>query len=690
MKRSTTNIIWILSLGIIVPIASSFLVSMLIPNWKVMQLALHSFIETLGLFAGISLALLLLLRQDRQSENGYYIWIASALIGMGILDGFHAAVPPGNGFVWLHSLAILVGGLLFSLIFLPNRINRSSIAGIVPGLAAFTGILIGVLAISFPTTLPTMLYEDGSFTRAAEILNIFGGLFFVIAATILIVRYNRQPKTEDLLFAFFCLLTGATGLLFPFSRAWTADWWLWHILRVIAYIVILGYGFYVFKKSEMEARKSVEVQAEIIERKKTEEELRSSESRYRTLVENIPQKVFLKDRNGHWISCNENMAHDLKLRPNEVVGKSDSDLFPKELAEKYMTDDKRIMESGKAEEIQEKYVQNGEERYVQTIKTPVRDENGGVNGVLGVFWDITERKLIEVKAAQRTADLIRVLKEVKEAINVLTPSASEVLAAATQVASGASETTAAVSETTATVEEVKQTAQVSNQKAKYISENAQKTAQVALSGKKAVEENIESVNRIREQVESIAESIVKLSEQGQAIGEIIATVTAIAEQVNLLSVNAAIEAARAGEQGKGFSVVAQEIKNLAEQSKQATAQVRAILNDVQKGISAAVMVTEQGSKAAEAGVTQAVEAGESISALAENVSEAAQAVTQIAASSQQQLVGMDQVVLAMENIKQASTESIASTKQVETSAQNLLRLSQKLMEMVEQFKLLAE
>jgi len=291
-------------------------------------------------------------------------------------------------------------------------------------------------------------------------------------------------------------------------------------------------------------------------------------------------------------------------------------------------------------------------------------------------------------AAQKKAEaeLTNILKEVQETTNVLSASSSEILAATTQVVSGSTETATAVSETTTTVEEVKQTSQLTSQKARYVSDNAEKAMQAAKAGRKAVEETVESVNHIREQIESIAESIVKLSEQGQAVGEIVATVTDIAEQVNLLSVNAAIEAARAGDQGKGFSVVAQEIKSLAEQSKQATSQVRTILNEVQKGISAAVMVTEQGSKAADAGVKQAAEAGQAIKVLTDSVTESAQAATQIAASSQQQTVGMDQVVDAMENIKKASAESLSSTKQVEISASDLNKLSQKLKDLVSKFK----
>jgi methyl-accepting chemotaxis protein len=265
-------------------------------------------------------------------------------------------------------------------------------------------------------------------------------------------------------------------------------------------------------------------------------------------------------------------------------------------------------------------------------------------------------------------------REINEGVGVLVSSSSEILATTAQLAAGSAETATAVSETTATVEEVKQTAQLASQKARYVSDSAQKAAQVSLAGRKSVEDAIAGMQRIQEQMESIAESIVQLSEQSQAIGEIIATVNDLAEQSNVLAVNAAIEAAKAGEQGKGFAVVAQEVKSLAEQSKQATTQVRAILGDIQKATSAAVLATEQGHKAVEAGVRQSGNANDAIRQLAESVNEAAQAATQIAASSQQQMVGMDQVALAMDNIKQASVQNVAGTRQAEVAAQGLHEL----------------
>jgi PAS domain S-box-containing protein len=138
-----------------------------------------------------------------------------------------------------------------------------------------------------------------------------------------------------------------------------------------------------------------EVNVDISERKKAEEGLRKSENKYKTLLESIPQKIFLKDINSVYISCSENYARDMKIKAEEIAGKTDYDFYPRELAEKYRADDKKIIESGETKDIEETYIQDGQERIVHTVKTLVRDEQGNVIGILGIFWDITKVKQTE-------------------------------------------------------------------------------------------------------------------------------------------------------------------------------------------------------------------------------------------------------------------------------------------------------
>ena len=264
-----------------------------------------------------------------------------------------------------------------------------------------------------------------------------------------------------------------------------------------------------------------------------------------------------------------------------------------------------------------------------------------------------------------------IIVPVRSTIEALSSASAEILAGTTQQAAGMREHSSAVTETVSTVDEVLQTSEQAAQRAQAVSESSQRAAQASHAGRKAVEDSVSAMGTVKEQAGSIAESILTLAEQAQAIGEIIATVNDIAEQTNVLSLNAAIEASRAGEHGKGFSVVANEVKALADQSKKATTQVRQILGEIQKATNAAVMVTEQGSKSVNEAIKTVNEAGTTIRTLADIIAEAVQAAAQIAASAAQQATGMRQIHQAMQNINQVSAQNLAATNQSEQAAKHL-------------------
>ena len=552
-----SRMIAVLLLGVLLPVAGNLVVREFFGDRQWDNIPLHAVVEALGSFAALSLATILIVLNRSSEGSPESTWIASALIGMGVLDGLHAVLLPGTCFVWLHSLATLAGGAFFALVWLPAGVARQPWARALPLKVAVVAVLAGAYSVAFPDDLPAMVHR-GVFTGTATALNLLGGGLFLVAAARLVIQYGKQGGFDRLLYTGLCLLFGSAGLLFDYSALWDGPWWVWHMLRLMAYVAVLVYMFAIFRRTGSELK---------------------------ALNESLELRVLERTRD-------------------------------------------------------------------------LESENA-------------ERKRAE-------ESLIEQARAIAEGTNVLAASVSEILTSTSQLASSAMETATSVSETTTTVMEVRQTAQLSSEKAGEVADSAKGVTRTSQAGLEAMDQAMEGMDQIRLQMEAIAGSTVRLSEQSQVIGEIISTVDGLAGQSNLLAVNAAIEAARAGEEGRGFAVVAEEIKSLAEQSKQATGQVRTILNDIQKATTGAVMAAEQGSKAVEAGADLSGKTREAVVALTESVSEAAQASAQIAASSREQMAGVDQVASAMENIKAASEQNAASMQQVEGSARSLDDLGQRL------------
>ena len=410
-------------------------------------------------------------------------------------------------------------------------------------------------------------------------------------------------------------------------------------------------------------------------------ERRRAEQRFRLTIEAAPVGMVMVDREGRIVLANALIERLFDYRREELLGKSVDLLVPERFRARHpghrtsfvANPTPRAMGVGRDLFGLRK---DGREFPIEIGLSPLTTDEGTF--VLASVIDVTERK-----RADEIRD--RLLENLVETATNIASVTAELWAATAQQSAGTQQQAASVSEAVATVDEVTQTSEQAALRAKTVAESAQQSVERGRSGRKSVEDAIGAMGTVKDRVEELADSVVALAEQAQAIGEIIATVTEIAEQTNLLALNAAIEAARAGEHGRGFSVVASEIRALADESKKATAQVRKILGDIQKATQSAVMAAEEGTRSTGATIRVVTEAGDSIRALAQTIQEASQAASQIAASAGQQAAGMAQIHQAMRSISDATNQNLASTKQTERATQDLNVLGNRLKELVTSF-----
>ena len=211
-------------------------------EWRRLDPPLHSTIEGIGALAALAIAWFLLERR-REYYTAKRFLLALGFFGMGVLDLFHAVTVPGHGFVLLHSVANVAGGSWFALTWLP----QSASDGVAPWKRwmpwAVVGgsVLFGIWTLAARETLPVMV-RDGAFTPAAIALNVLAGAFFVGAATRLLLDFHRLGQPEILFFGFMATLFGLANLMFPYSTLWDSTWWLWHLVRLTAYLTAMAFA----------------------------------------------------------------------------------------------------------------------------------------------------------------------------------------------------------------------------------------------------------------------------------------------------------------------------------------------------------------------------------------------------------------------------------------------------------------
>lgn len=225
--------------------------------------------------------------------------------------------------------------------------------------------------------------------------------------------------------------------------------------------------------------------------------------------------------------------------------------------------------------------------------------------------------------------------------------------------------------------------------AQQMTENARQASDVSQSGQSAIRQAIEGMDTIRTQVSAIGETIVKLAALTRRIDEIITSVSEIATQSNLLSLNASIEAARAGTHGRGFAIVADEVRSLSKQSTQAAKQVRSILVEIQTAIKDTIRATESGSRGVVAGVMMTQQVNHVLVELARSVEMSQEATKAIYEVIRQQAAGLEEISISMDRIERITQQNLASTRMVETVSSNLTRLASELQSVVEQSEIIA-
>jgi methyl-accepting chemotaxis protein len=286
--------------------------------------------------------------------------------------------------------------------------------------------------------------------------------------------------------------------------------------------------------------------------------------------------------------------------------------------------------------------------------------------------------------SQRTGGVVT---QLVDASRQLSSSSAELFNSSSRQAGNASKQAASVTEMGATVAELRETFSQATQKAESVIDLARRSEESSSGGAEAVRQSIDGMLHIREQVAAIAQTIDGLVQRTDQIDAIIDVVNDLAEQSNVLALNAGIEAARAGEHGRGFAVVAREVRSLSERSKESTAQVRAILQDIKLAGRDAVRAIEEGSRRAENGSQVAQAAGDAIRRLGDAIAASSSAAMQIASSTRQQSVGVEQIWQATKEIDRIASETAQGIQRIEEAAGNMKELSSQMGAIVGRYRI---
>ncbi len=278
------------------------------------------------------------------------------------------------------------------------------------------------------------------------------------------------------------------------------------------------------------------------------------------------------------------------------------------------------------------------------------------------------------------------IKEVTEAVSATASASTQISSSAEEMAAGAQEQSAQASEVASAVEQMTSTILQTTKHATTAAESSKRAGVLAKEGGEVVAQTVVGMNRIAEVVRNAAQTVQELGASSDQIGEIVQVIDDIADQTNLLALNAAIEAARAGEQGRGFAVVADEVRKLAERTTKATKEIGEMIKKIQGDTGGAVKSMNLGTEEVEKGKALADKAGVSLKEIIQGSVEVVDVVNQVAAASEEQSSASEQISRNIEAISSVTQESAAGTQQIARAAEDLNRLTERLQNLVGAFK----
>jgi len=292
------------------------------------------------------------------------------------------------------------------------------------------------------------------------------------------------------------------------------------------------------------------------------------------------------------------------------------------------------------------------------------------------------------RAFKRMMDGLRSLvTSVDQASSEVASAGSEITASTEEMAAAAQEQTSQAGEVASAVEEMSKTIVENSKSASHASETAREAKKAAEQGGEVVRQTVVGMQRIAEVVRQSARTVQELGKSSDQIGEITGVIDDIADQTNLLALNAAIEAARAGEQGRGFAVVADEVRKLAERTTKATKEISTMISKIQIDTKGAVASMEEGTKEVDAGIKLADKAGVSLNEIVEVSQKVTDMVAQIAAASEEQSSASEQISKNVDAINTVTGETAQGTQQIAKAADDLSQLTENLQRLLSRFKL---